>query len=108
MYTSGFLAALAEVLAGKLAGVPVTSNVSGTTEQKKKQVKQHPSLAAHLVFQTLGLNKRAIQMFVYGFAISAPLGHFLTGLLQKAFAGKTTTRDKIAQVSARVLPPTFF
>lgn len=37
-------------------------------------------------------------MFLYGFFISAPMGHVLTGLLQKAFAGRTSTRDKILQI----------
>jgi len=37
-------------------------------------------------------------MALYGFLISAPLGHFLVGTLQKAFAGRTGTRAKIAQI----------
>lgn len=32
--------------------------------------------------------------------MSAPLGHFLVTTLQKAFAGKTTPRDKIMQIIA--------
>jgi peroxisomal membrane protein 2 len=39
-------------------------------------------------------------MALYGFFISAPLGHFLVGALQKAFAGKTGTAAKIGQIVA--------
>ncbi len=46
------------------------------------------------------IDSKAIKMALYGFCISAPLGHTLVGLLQKAFAGKTTTKDKIMQILA--------
>jgi len=39
-------------------------------------------------------------MAVYGFLVSAPLSHFLIGLLQKAFAGKTSPQAKIGQILA--------
>lgn len=37
---------------------------------------------------------------IQGAFVSAPLGHLLVTMLQKAFAGKTTTRDKILQIIA--------
>lgn len=42
-------------------------------------------------------------MAAYGAFISAPLGHVLLGTLQRAFAGKTSTRAKIAQILANNL-----
>ncbi|KAK7064335.1 mitochondrial carrier domain-containing protein [Favolaschia claudopus] len=46
---------------------------------------------------------RALKMAIYGFLVSAPLSHFLVGLLQKAFAGKTGTSAKIGQIVANNL-----
>ena len=43
---------------------------------------------------------KALKMGIYGFLISAPLGHFLVGTLQKAFAGKTGVGAKIGQILA--------
>jgi len=43
---------------------------------------------------------KAVKMAIYGFLISAPLGHFLVGTLQKAFAGKKGTGAKIGQILA--------
>jgi peroxisomal membrane protein 2 len=37
-------------------------------------------------------------MFVYGFLVSAPLGHLLLSLQQRAFAGRTGARAKFAQI----------
>lgn len=42
-------------------------------------------------------------MAIYGFLVSAPIGHVLTGALQKSFAGKTGTGAKIAQILANSL-----
>lgn len=39
-------------------------------------------------------------MAIYGFLVSAPLSHILIGVLQKAFAGQTSTRAKISQILA--------
>lgn len=100
MYTSGVLAALAEILAGHFAGLPPptekslpptqVNNVSAFTQQPFRFIKN--------ILATLGINDRAIKMFIYGAAVSAPLGHVMTGALQRAFAGKTTPKDKIAQI----------
>lgn len=80
MLTSGTLAALAEVLAGKFAGVgPATSPLPPGQVSEKEAAKQQPLRFVYALFESLGINKRAAQMFIYGFAISAPLGHFMTG-----------------------------
>lgn len=41
---------------------------------------------------------RVPKMAVYGSFISAPLGHVLITLLQKAFAGRTSTKAKVLQI----------
>lgn len=100
MLTSGVLSALAEVLAGHFAGLPPPADqslpprqVSNTSALAQQPVRFLKNLAA-----TLGLNDRALKMFLYGWAVSAPLGHVMTGALQRAFAGKTTPKDKILQI----------
>ena len=72
MLTSGSLAALQEVLASWIA----------------KDVSKH----GHYV------NSRVPKMAVYGAFISAPLGHFLIGILQRMFSGRTSLRAKILQI----------
>lgn len=99
MYTSGTLAALAEILAGKFAGVgPAENKLPPGQVSEKEAIKQQPLRFLEAFFAQLGINKRALQMFIYGFAISAPLGHVMTGVLQRAFAGKTTARDRVMQI----------
>ena len=99
MITSGVLSALAEVLAGHFAGVaPTATKTPATLDEKKRQAQQNPVGLLSAYAAKLGINERALKMFVYGFFISAPMGHVLTGLLQKAFVGRTSTRDKILQI----------
>ncbi|WEW61155.1 hypothetical protein PRK78_006645 [Emydomyces testavorans] len=45
-------------------------------------------------------NSRIPKMAIYGAFISAPLGHFLIGILQKVFAGRTSLKAKILQILA--------
>ncbi|EEP80071.1 conserved hypothetical protein [Uncinocarpus reesii 1704] len=45
-------------------------------------------------------NSRIPKMAVYGAFISAPLGHFLIGILQRVFAGRTSLKAKILQILA--------
>lgn len=72
MLTSGSLSALQEVIASFLAG----------------DRNRHGSY----------FTPRVPKMAVYGSLISAPLGHILVTALQKAFAGKTSTKAKIMQI----------
>ena len=46
------------------------------------------------------IDVKALKMALYGLLVSAPIGHVLIGALQKAFAGKTGTGAKIAQILA--------
>ena len=46
------------------------------------------------------INAKAFKMALYGFFVSAPLGHFLVGLLQRAFAGKVGLKYRLGQLLA--------
>lgn len=72
MLTSGSLAALQEVIASWLA--------------------HDRSKHGHYI------SSRVPKMAAYGALISAPMGHFLIGLLQRVFAGRTSLRAKILQI----------
>lgn len=72
MVTSGSLAGLQELLASYLSG------------DKNKDGHYFTS--------------RIPKMTLYGAFISAPLGHVLVGILQRAFAGRTSLKAKIAQI----------
>ncbi|EPS42493.1 hypothetical protein H072_3536 [Dactylellina haptotyla CBS 200.50] len=71
MVTSGTLSALQELLASLIAGD-----------------KKHGSY----------LTPRVPMMAIYGAFISAPLGHLLINILQRAFRNRTSTRAKILQI----------
>src|SRR5690348_15851163 len=71
MLTSGRLSALHEPIASVIAG----DNKHGSY-----------------------LTPRAPMMALYGAFISAPLGHCLISLLQRAFRTKTSTRSEILQI----------
>jgi len=43
---------------------------------------------------------RVPKMALYGAFVSAPLGHILINILQKAFAGRTSAKAKILQILA--------
>ncbi|KAH8102426.1 hypothetical protein BXZ70DRAFT_1006352 [Cristinia sonorae] len=85
--TLGVLQLLQEVLASHIAGVP-SQRVA-----KEAPAYQHALARAKL-------DTKALKMAFYGFFVSAPLGHFLVGLLQKVFAGKTDVKAKIGQILA--------
>ncbi|EPQ31829.1 uncharacterized protein PFL1_00028 [Pseudozyma flocculosa PF-1] len=99
MYTSAFFAALAEILAGKFAGVaPATSKLPPSPVSEKQAAQQQPLRLVQAYLESVGINDRAFKMALYGGFISAPLGHVMTGMLQRAFAGRTSTKDKILQI----------
>jgi peroxisomal membrane protein 2 len=84
---SGTLCFLQEVLGSHLAGMPV------------KRPAKDASWVLHALAGT-HINVKALKMALYGFIVSAPIGHVLIGALQKAFAGKSGTGAKIAQILA--------
>ncbi|KAL8286826.1 hypothetical protein RQP46_004354 [Phenoliferia psychrophenolica] len=83
--TSAVLSFISEIAAGQLSGTPP------------------PALSAkeRTGVPPVDLAKRyhkAIKMALYGFCISAPLGHTLLALLQKAFAGRDSARAKVLMI----------
>jgi peroxisomal membrane protein 2 len=78
----GVLSFLQEVLASRLAHVSRQSPQGTSTSRP-------PTLTA-----------KALKMAIYGAFISAPMGHFLVGILQKSFSGKTSKLARFGQVLA--------
>jgi len=85
--TTGTLCFLQEVLGSHLARVP-----------PQKPAKDAPGFI-HLLARAK-VDVRAAKMALYGFLVSAPLGHVLIGQLQRAFAGRTGRAAKLGQVVA--------
>jgi len=82
--TSAILCFLQEVLGSNLSGTP-----ANVTKGASAMVRS---------LQSVHLDAKAIKMAIYGFLVSAPMSHVLVGLLQKAFAGKTSLRARVAQI----------
>ena len=80
---------LQEVLGSNLSGTP-----ANVTKGASAMVRS---------LQSVHLDAKAIKMAIYGFLVSAPMSHILVGLLQKAFAGKTSLRARVAQIIANNL-----
>jgi len=87
--TTAILCFLQEVLGSNLSGTP--ANVSKGASAMVRSL------------QSIHLNAKAIKMAIYGFLVSAPISHILVGLLQKAFAGKTSPRARVMQIFANNL-----
>jgi len=81
---------LQEVLGSTIAGVPV-----------QRPPKDAPSILH--ILAAVNVDLKAVKMAIYGFLVSAPMGHYLTGTLQKAFTGKTGTGAKVGQILAQSL-----
>ncbi|KAH9486609.1 Peroxisomal membrane protein PMP22 [Psilocybe cubensis] len=84
--TTGTLCFLQEVLGSNLAGTPA-------------KVSKDSSPLVRILAKA-HVDAKAVKMAIYGFLVSAPLSHLLIGLLQRAFAGKTSAKAKIAQILA--------
>jgi len=87
--TTAILCFLQEVLGSNLSGTP-----ANVTKGASAMVRS---------LQSVHLDAKAIKMAIYGFLVSAPMSHILVGLLQKAFAGKTSVRARVAQIIANNL-----
>jgi len=88
--TAGVLGFLQEVLARHLAGVPSR--------------KVHPSAGPleHL-FAASKVNAKAIKMALFGFLVSAPLGHAMVKAMHRVFAGRTGPAAKLGMLAASLL-----
>ena len=86
----GVLGFLQEVLARHLAGVP------------SRRV--HPSAGPleHL-FASSKINAKAFKMALFGFLVSAPLGHTLVKAMHRFFAGRTGPGVKLGMLAASLL-----
>ncbi|KAF9056513.1 hypothetical protein BJ165DRAFT_1336499 [Panaeolus papilionaceus] len=85
-YTTATLCFLQEILGSNLSGTPARVSKGASAPVR--------------TLQSVHVDTKAVKMAIYGFLVSAPLSHYLVGLLQKAFAGKTSTGAKVAQIVA--------
>jgi len=76
---------LQEVLGSHLAKVPVHKPA------------HNASIVTHLLARA-HISTKAAKMALYGLLVSAPLSHYLVGLLQRVFAGKTGKGARLAQI----------
>jgi hypothetical protein len=85
--TSSTFCFLQEVIGSNAAGLPPPQIPKDATPLTKALVRAR-------------IDSKAVKMALYGFFISAPMGHFLVGMLQKAFAGKTGLKARLGQLLA--------
>ncbi|KZP10534.1 hypothetical protein FIBSPDRAFT_872506 [Athelia psychrophila] len=88
--TAGVLQLLQEVLGSNFAGTPIT------------RPPKNASTVSH-VLAAARIDSKSIGMGAYGAFVAAPLSHYLMGILQKAFAGKTSPAAKIGMILANNL-----
>ncbi|KAK7059091.1 hypothetical protein VNI00_001715 [Paramarasmius palmivorus] len=88
--TAALLYFLQEVVASHIARTPY------------RRVRRTAPLYDHLL-SLARIDTKSLKMALYGFFVSAPLGHFLVGALQKVFAGKTGAKARVGQILANNL-----
>ncbi|KAF8846248.1 hypothetical protein BDN67DRAFT_1064727 [Paxillus ammoniavirescens] len=86
-FTSATFSFLQEIIGSNAAGLPPSPTSKGASTLSKALARAH-------------IDTKAFKMALYGFFVSAPLGHYLVGLLQKAFAGKVGLKYRIGQLLA--------
>ncbi|KAG1716012.1 hypothetical protein ID866_1177 [Astraeus odoratus] len=86
-FTSATFSFLQEVIGSNAAGLPPDPTSKNASLATKAMARFH-------------INSKALKMALYGFLVSAPIGHYLVGLLQKTFAGKVGLKYRIAQLLA--------
>lgn len=99
MFTAATFMALGEILAGNFSGMTAAqAQLLGARARKGVDSASDLMVDVRHWLISHGLNGRAGKMFLYGLLINAPMGHYLTAQLQRAFAGHTSFRAKIAQI----------
>ncbi|KAG8892747.1 hypothetical protein FRB99_002467 [Tulasnella sp. 403] len=83
----GVLSFFQEVIANHIAGVPFRTEKDASFIAK---------LSA-----ALKVDSRAFKMALYGFFISAPMGHYLNTAMLRIFAGRTSKKSKVARFCAQ-------
>jgi peroxisomal membrane protein 2 len=88
--STGVLGFLQEVLARHIAGVPTP--------------KLHPTAGPleHLLAASK-INAKAFKLALFGFLVSAPLGHTMVKTMQKFFAGRTGPGAKLGMLATTLL-----
>ncbi|KAF9244570.1 hypothetical protein BU15DRAFT_42043 [Melanogaster broomeanus] len=86
-FTSATFSFLQEVIGSNAAGLPPSPTSKDASPLAKALARTH-------------IDTKALKMALYGFFVSAPLGHFLVGLLQRAFAGKVGLKYRLGQLLA--------
>lgn len=99
MWTAAVFMSLGEVLAGNLSGMTAAQSKLRRSQVRAASHGDRSSSGIQDFLRSIGFSERAGKMFLYGFLINAPLGHVLTGHLQRAFAGRTSFRAKVAQIA---------
>ncbi|KAK4114965.1 hypothetical protein N656DRAFT_776002 [Canariomyces notabilis] len=109
---------VAAVVGTALTGGRQNAGTKGYLAAYLRQLEEHPLRTKMLTAGTLAgaqelmaswlakdrnkhgnyFTSRVPKMAAYGALVSAPLGHFLIWLLQKAFSGRTSLRAKILQI----------
>jgi hypothetical protein len=84
---AGMFCFLQEVIGSNAAGLPPPQIPKNAAPLTKALVSAH-------------IDSKAIKMALYGFFVSAPMSHFLVGILQKAFAGKSGLKARLGQLLA--------
>lgn len=85
--TTATLCFLQEVLGSFLAGIPPKKTAPDASASSKVLAQAH-------------VDAKAAKMALYGFLVSAPLGHVLIGLLQRAFRGRVGLGARVGQILA--------
>ncbi|KAH7928487.1 hypothetical protein BV22DRAFT_1058685 [Leucogyrophana mollusca] len=85
--TSATFSFMQEVIGSNVAGIPPPKVSKDASSVSRALAKAR-------------IDSKALKMALYGFCVSAPLGHFLVGLLQKAFAGKVGLKYRLGQLLA--------
>jgi len=90
MITGGVLSFLQEPLSSSLAHLP--------PPEPSQTISKNVSPELALLLARLHISPRALKLALYGFLISAPMGHFLVLLITRAFSGVQGVKARVGQI----------